>query len=103
MEPLNDDELNKLLQQWKAPVAPASLARKVLPRRESWWRWMLSGTIRVPVPVGLALLAGLVLWIYTTVSKRQPVERPASSVSLADFQPVKQLEPRIVRSGYEGN
>jgi len=98
MEPLNDDELNRLLAQWKAPNAPPSLDRKVLPR-PSWWRWMLSGTIRVPVPVGVAALVALGVWLYFSGAAARPVSRPeAVPVTLADFQPVKQLEPRIVRT-----
>lgn len=100
MEPLNDNELNDLLRQWKAPAAPASLAEKFFPKPAPlpWWRWLLAGSIRVPVPLGLAALVVLVLSVVFGVSNRQPAIRPAGAVTLADFQPVKQLQPRIIRS-----
>ena len=97
MEPLNDDELNDLLRQWQAPSAPARLDARVLGR----WRWLLTGTIRVPLPVGLAAALILVFSIYWAVSARHAAAAPAQTVTPSDFQPVKQLQPRIVRSGYE--
>jgi hypothetical protein len=97
MEPLNDKELNDLLRQWRAPQAPASLAGKVLPKR-SWRSWLLTGSIRIPVPVALVAAMAALVWVLI-------VNRPATpadvTVSLSDFQPVPQLEPRIIRSAYE--
>jgi hypothetical protein len=103
MEPLNENELNELLRQWQAPGAPPSLAAKVLPQRSSWWRWMLMGTIRIPVPLGIALLVALAVVLYFRPVNRPEAAQPGKSVSLADFQPVKQLEPRIIRRGNETN
>ena len=104
MEPLNDNELNKLLSQWKAPAPPESLQRKFFPnpQRLPWWRWIWSGSIRVPVPAGLAAAVILVLSVLFGISNRA-VAPPVKAVTLADFQPVKQLQPRIIRSAYEGN
>jgi hypothetical protein len=51
--PLNDDELKQALRQWQAPNAPASLERRVLPQ-DPWWRWLLTGTVRIPVPALIA-------------------------------------------------
>src|SRR5262245_12788318 len=96
MDPLDDKELEHLLRQWTAPPTPAGLGQRVLARRESWWRWLLTGTIRVPVPIGVAVMVAVGFWIYSSVAVRSPALRPAVSVSLADFQPVPQLEPRIV-------
>ena len=97
MEPLDDEELSQLLRQWTAPPAPASLGRRIRSPRRPWWRWLLTGTIRIPVPVGIAAAVVLAaLWVYTSPSTRRAVPQPAPSVSLADFQPVVQLEPRIV-------
>ena len=105
MEPLNDKELNDLLRQWKAPAAPAALERKFFPKPEglSWWRWLWSGSIRVPVPVGLAVLAILLAAMMFGLSRRETAFRPPDKVTLADFQPVKQLQPRIIRSSYESH
>jgi quercetin dioxygenase-like cupin family protein len=51
---MDDQELNRLLREWKAPDAPPHLQ----PRRAqtSWLDWMVSGRIRVPVPVAFAAL-----------------------------------------------
>ena len=58
---MDDRELNRLLREWKAPDAPPHLR----PRRAhaSWLRWLVTGTIRVPVPVALAALLLVALWI----------------------------------------
>jgi len=103
MEPLNDRELDGLLQQWQAPGAPPSLRAKVLPRSISWWRWLLMGTIRIPVPLGIALLVALAVFLYFRPLNRSETMQPGTSVSLGDFQPVKQLEPRIIRRANETN
>jgi cytochrome c-type biogenesis protein CcmH/NrfG len=100
MEP-NDQKLKELLQTWKAPTAPATLTQRVLlaaptPR---WWQWLWTGSIRVPVPiVGLAVLVVVAVMLYWSRPARQTVSAPEKPVSLADFHPVEQLEPRIIRS-----
>jgi hypothetical protein len=103
----DDRELDKLLQQWQAPGAPPSLRAKVLPRSH-WWQWLATGTIRVPVPVGIALLLAVAAFSYffrthLSTTGQPTAVQPAKSVSLADFQPVKQLEPRVIGRGNEGN
>jgi hypothetical protein len=105
MDPLNDDELTELLHRWRAPAAPLGLEEKVFPaaQRMPWRRWLLSGSIRVPVPVALVAFVVLLSAIVFSLSARYPVLRPAAAVTLSDFQPVKQLQPRIIRSTYEGN
>jgi hypothetical protein len=102
MEPLNDQELSHLLRQWRAPQAPASLQEKFFPLagREPWWRWLLNGSIRVPVPAFLAAMM-LLLAVFSILG-RKPAP-PPRAVTLADFQPVKQLQIRIIRSTHEGN
>jgi len=106
MEPLDDRELDKLLQQWQAPGAPPSLRAKILPPSQ-WWQWLTTGTIRIPVPVGivvlLAVAALLYFRTYSPTTSQPTVAQPVKSVSLADFQPVKQLEPRIIGRTNEGN
>lgn len=57
---MDDNELNGLLREWRAPDAPPSLRP---PRtRESWLRWLMAGTIRVPVPVALAVALLVTGW-----------------------------------------
>ena len=100
MEPLDERELSQLLQEWEAPSAPASLKRRVFPGRRLSWRWLWTGTIRVPVPVGVAAVVLVVLWIYyCRPTATVPVAQPAGTVSLVDFQPVRQLEPVVVAGG----
>jgi hypothetical protein len=100
MEPLDDKDLKDLLGQWEAPPAPRGLWRRIDSRRGSWWTWLLTGSIRVPVPVGAAIVILAAGWIYSTSSSDLGAPTPppqAPSVSLADFHPVEQLEPRIIK------
>ena len=100
MEPLDENELNQLLRRWEAPPAPPTLRGRVFPaQKKSWWGWLLTGTVRVPVPLALAAAVLLALWIhYSRPSSPVRVAQP-STVSLADFQPVRQLEPVLVGGG----
>lgn len=57
----NDDaQLRELLGGWHAPQTPPSLERRVLASRQVWWRFLLRGHIRVPVPVACCLVALMV-------------------------------------------
>ena len=61
---MDDRELNRLLHEWTAPNAPPDLHP---PRvHGSRLRWLVSGAIRVPVPVALAALLLIALWIAAT-------------------------------------
>ncbi|HYO84489.1 MAG TPA: hypothetical protein VES20_24010 [Bryobacteraceae bacterium] len=91
---MTDDELKAMLRAWEAPPAPATLKHRVFPRREqAFWRWLLSGEIRVPVPVALALACVLLFIAYGAL-------RPPA-VTLSDFEHVQRLQPRIVRTIHE--
>jgi hypothetical protein len=104
MEPLNDQELDELLKQWAAPPAPETLAKRMRHRqRGAWWRWLLSGSIRVPVPLALALGGVFALMLVFIIAARNPEEKFVRPPHSAVFQPVKRLEPRIIRSSYEAN
>ena len=92
---LEDSELREILGAWKAPPTPPDLERRIL-RRRSPWRWLLNGSIRVPVPVGAAALLLLALWAYGRVNISSVAVPEPVPVSLADFRPVAQLEPRVV-------
>ncbi len=72
---MDDRELNRLLREWKAPDAPPDLR----PRRAdgSRLRWLVSGTIRVPVPVALAALLMAALWIAS--ARTGPMSTPGTS------------------------
>jgi hypothetical protein len=96
MEPSDDRDLTHLLRAWKAPGAPATLRERVLGERIPWWRWLFAGTIRVPVPVAVGVALLLAIWAYTRLPAPPPLSEPEPTVSLADFEPVRQLEPRVV-------
>lgn len=97
MEPLKPDELSnseldELLHQWKAPLAPARLRSALFSQPpRGWWRTMWTASIRIPVPalIVLAMLLGIVLW------QRSPAARQEGN----ELQPVAELRPKIIRSG----
>jgi hypothetical protein len=90
VEPLKDDELKRLLRQWEAPRAPETMRGRALRRRTFPLRWLISGEIRVPVPVAILAACLLIAALYVT-------GRP-KTVSLSDFQQVRHFQPRLVRT-----
>ena len=69
---MDDQELNRLLHEWKAPDAPPHLR----PRRarRSWLGWLATGAIRVPAPVALVALVLIGFWAVST--RQDPVSTP---------------------------
>jgi quercetin dioxygenase-like cupin family protein len=65
---MDDRELNRLLDEWKAPGAPPHLRPRHSHR--SWLDWLVTGTIRVPVPVALATVAALTIATLWAASAR---------------------------------
>ena len=76
MEPSDDRDLTHLLREWKAPGAPATLRARVIGRPLPWWRWLFAGTIRVPVPVVVAVALLLAVWAYTRLPATAPLTEP---------------------------
>jgi quercetin dioxygenase-like cupin family protein len=69
---MDDKDLDRLLREWKAPDAPAHLR---VPRRPpSRLRWLLTSTIRVPVPVAVAALLVAPFWFASI--RPTPVSAP---------------------------
>ena len=99
MEPTDDPKLSELLREWHAPGAPQSLDARVLGPRKMWWSFLLTGSIRVPVPVGVAIAATLLAMAAALV--RQPAAPVASPISLVDFRPVDDLNVRVIGGHYE--
>jgi hypothetical protein len=97
MEPLDDNELNRLLRRWEAPGAPPTLRGRIPLPQPSPWRWFLTGSIRIPVPVGILAVLVLAAWVFIGRTTEAPQEQPSAN-SLADFQPVRQLEPKIINA-----
>lgn len=99
MEPGDDRELRDLLKEWRVADAPRSLDERVLQPRAQWWRALLTGSIRIPVPVALAV-AALLLVLTVAWLKQPPAAEPAPfSISLVNFQPVSDLNVRVIRNG----
>jgi hypothetical protein len=55
------------------------------------------------VPLGVAAILILVVWMFLGRKPTpQPIAQPApDSITLADFQPVHQLEPRVLGKNQE--
>jgi hypothetical protein len=109
MEPDDDPQLHQLLRQWEAPNAPPSLDDRVLDGRISWWRFLLTGQIRVPVPLGLAMVAALIAMGVFLARDRQRAAAPPPAAeaahaifNLKDFRPVQEVRVRIIR-GHDAN
>jgi hypothetical protein len=106
MEPLNDQELHDLLRQWEAPAAPQHLERRIFgePKRQPWYLWLFTGSIRIPVPALALLLLFAALVTYLLPRGRlMPAPAPRQPLTLADFQPAPDMNPRVIRSLYEKN
>ena len=100
MEPLDDHELKQLVSTWKAPEAPEHLHGQVFgTRRQTWWAWLFTGAIRVPVPACAAIVL-LVAWLaFDRQPEVTPVSIPASiieTVTLADFQPPAEIQIKVI-------
>ena len=64
MDQDQDQDLGSLLRQWRVPPHSAALEARVLGAKLPWWRFLLTGSIRVPVPLalGLAMLMTFGAW-----------------------------------------
>lgn len=100
MQPMNDDDLKALLRQWGAPAMPAGVEKKILAgspsRTGAFVRWLAAGSIRVPAPVALAMILVCIVSVVYAFRSGRPAQ-----TSLAEFQPVKEFNARIIRSVYE--
>jgi hypothetical protein len=96
MTPEDDSKLRELLHEWQLPDGPASLDARVLGRRKPWWSLLLTGSVRLPVPVAIVITAALLVMAVALI-RRQPVAPQQSTINLADFQPVRDLNVRIIR------
>ncbi|MBV9265820.1 MAG: hypothetical protein JO061_06600, partial [Acidobacteriaceae bacterium] len=100
MEPLNDRELDELLSRWQAPSAPGTLERRLTQAcLTPWWRWLLTGTVRVPVPLTLLSIAAFIA-MFAIAIYRGP-QNHGRTASVGEFRPVKEVQVQIIRSSYE--
>ncbi len=95
MEPVDDPKLKQLLREWRISNAPPSLDARVLGQRSRWWDFLLTGSIRVPVPVGIAIVV-ILLAMGAALLRQKPVTPAASPVNLVDFQPAQNLNVRVI-------
>lgn len=109
------DPLDDLLREWKSSEPTDELDRRVTSAyrtavRQPIWRrfWRTRISIPAPAVVSAALvILALFLWLrphsgvpVTTPPATGPAAvQPETRVTLADFQPVQQLEPHIVKEG----
>jgi hypothetical protein len=100
MEPTDDPKLSELLREWQVSGAPPSLDIRVLGVRRRWWSFLLTGSIRVPTPVAVAVSIILLVMAGALIRERAEPLTP-SFVDLADFRPVKDLNVRVIRGHYE--
>ncbi len=99
----DDAQLRGLLREWQVPDAPASLAQRVLEAQRvlgsrvkpaRWWHFLLSGYIRVPVPVAcaLAVLLSVAMW---RVSVRPPGPCVAEKIAAPENRAAQALPPDV--------
>jgi hypothetical protein len=106
MEPKDDRQLRKLLQEWRVEDAPESLDARVLgprqaPFKDPWWRSLWTGSIRIPMPIALSCAAA-VIWMGVELTRQSSAAPPPVAsqpgVSLAEYQPTE-MHVRLIRSG----
>ena len=97
MEPTDDPKLRELLKEWQISNAPPSLDERVLGPRKPWWSFLLTGSVRIPMPAVIAIVAALLMMAAALFYQRPQPPQEAASVNLAQFQPVKNLNYRVIR------
>jgi hypothetical protein len=95
----DDSELRDLLREWVVADAPAHLDNRILVRHMTWWRFLLQGSIRVPVPIGILAATMLVVLSSLLLRADRPLAAPdgiSGAFSLTEFQPVGNVGVRII-------
>jgi hypothetical protein len=88
MEPLDDKELNQLLRKWEAPAAPEGMRVATSDSHRSLRKWLWSGRIHVPVPVGAAIVFGaFAFFIYSSRTVPAPVANPVGNAVVTPAAP----------------
>lgn len=78
---MDDRDLNRLLREWTAPDAPPGLRAPRL--RRSPLRWLVSGTIPMPVPA--VLLAFVLLAVWIAAPRPAPAAAPPRNGEIARY------------------
>ena len=102
MEPMDDPRLKQILREWNVEDAPRSLDERVLGIRPHWWKALLAGSVRIPAPLALAFSLIFVVMAAALVRPRPtpPASAVSSEINLANFQPVQDLQIRIIKGGH---
>ena len=101
MQPLNDEELSKVLSEWHAPRASASLEARLRGGSSlRWWQWMVWGRVQVPVPLAASALVALLAWGAMSLDGSSDA---GADPGLQGFHLVEDLQPRIIRGSHENN
>ena len=99
MEPGNDPQLKRLLEEWQVPNAPYALEQRVLGQGRPWWRGFMSSRLRIPLPVAIVFSVVLVWLVVVVLRDRMAVLEPLDTIyDLRGFQPVNSVNVRIERS-----
>jgi hypothetical protein len=104
MNPSDDqstDPLDDLLAQWKSPVPPAHMRAalsKSYRKRMSLrgWRWLLTGTVRLPVPFAFAG-ALAILSLVSFLVLHQHTARPGVQTETKIVVHTQKVEVPVVR------
>jgi hypothetical protein len=116
--PVRDPELQRLLEEWKAPSASDSLDRRILAsyrahvRPRPLWRRFFTASVRVPLPVAIAAALVFVFALWGARPRTAPLQsaatltglrqasqeeiRVVSRASLAGFMPVEEMSVSVV-------
>jgi len=121
-----DDGLHRVLARWTAPVVPEGMDDRVLAafrkraRPSPWWSPLFAVSVRVPLPVALAVVLALLLTtalafrrspasagnpssVPEAVESARSVEPPVvTRTSLAGFRPVSEVTATVVAETKEG-
>ncbi len=80
---LNDDaKLRELMKEWQISDAPPSLDERVLGPRKPWWSFLLTGSIRIPVPAVIAIVVALLITTIALLHQRHTPPQASTSVNL---------------------
>jgi hypothetical protein len=74
MEPDDDPQLRNLIREWRVPPLSKAFEERVLSNRKTGWRFLLSGHIRVPVPIAccLVVLMAAGVWHWANLERPSP-------------------------------
>jgi hypothetical protein len=97
MENDDDPKFRELLRESRVPGVPKSLDERVLALRKPRWTFLLTRSIRVPIPVGLVILTVMLLMGGALLEQRPVAPPVAPSVNLLDFRPASDLNVRVIR------